>query len=130
MSDRRQSKKRDAILNLMRSTRSHPEAQWVYDRLKPEFPDLSLGTVYRNIKVLLEEGALASAGVIMGEEHFDGEPVPHPHVICRHCGKIMDLPKKAEEEIFSSISINLPGFTIDIRSTVFYGLCNGCITKE
>lgn len=119
MSGRKHSKKRDAILELIRASRAHPGAQWVYDRLRIQFPDLSLGTVYRNIKVLLEEGVLVSAGVVNGEERFDGEILPHSHAVCTHCGMIADLPTRE----------TVPGFPIDIRNTVFYGLCNDC-SKE
>ena len=126
---RKHSKKRDATLELIRSSKTHPQAQWVYERLKPKFPDLSLGTVYRNIKILLEEGDLASAGVVNGEEHFDGEPRPHPHAVWTRCGMIMDLTEEAEEAIYAHLPADLPGFTIDIRNTVFYGLCNGCSKK-
>ena len=120
MAGRRCSKKRDAVRELIRSSKSHPTAQWVYEQLKPRFPDLSLGTVYRNIKVLLEEGELASAGVTSGEERFDGEPRPHPHAICKRCGLIKDLP-----EIQTNFPL-IPDFSIDLRNTVFYGLCYRC----
>ena len=146
MQTRKHSRKRDAILELIRSSKTHPSAQWVYKQLKPRFPDLSQGTVYRNIKVLFEEGELVSAGVINGEEHFDGEPLPHSHAVCKSCGMIIDIPAKTgtsarranasvdsknrgstpEMEIFAHFSVIIPGFTIDIRNTVFYGLCNGC----
>ena len=119
MIDRRHSKKRDAILDLVRSSRNHPKAQWVYEQLKPRFPDLSLGTVYRNIKILVEEGALVSAGVIYGEERFDGDLNCHAHAVCIHCGMIVDLPAYIEP-------VTIPGFAAEIRNTVFYGICNKC----
>ena len=122
MRRRKHSRKRDAILELIhgcRSSKIHPTAQWIYEQLKPQLPDLSLGTVYRNIKVLLEEGVLASVGVINGEERFDGEPKPHSHAVCTRCGMVMDLPAKEKPAL-------IPGFTIDIRNTIFYGLCSGC----
>jgi Fur family peroxide stress response transcriptional regulator len=89
---RKHSKKRDAVLKAIRSTHSHPGAQWIYDTLKPSIPSLSLGTVYRNINVFLEEGAIVSVGTVGGEERFDGRVSPHPHLICCRCGKVADLP--------------------------------------
>ena len=130
MSGRKHSKKRDAILELIRSSKAHPPAKWVYEKLKPRFPGLSQGTVYRNINILLEEGELASAGVINGEERFDGEFRPHSHAICRRCGTIMDLPAKKVMEIFVNSPAIIPGFTIDIRNTVFYGLCTECTSDS
>ena len=126
MPDRRQSKKRDAILELIRSSKTHPKAQWVYEQLKDQFPDLSLGTVYRNIKILTGEGALASLGVVQGEERFDGIPSPHSHVICVRCGRIADLEDTVSFSLSSSFPKEINGYTIDLRKTVFYGLCGGC----
>jgi len=75
------------------------------------------------MKILLEEGALASAGVVDGEERFDGMPIPHPHAVCKKCGLVIDLP---ESEINASLSLEIPNFIIDMRNTVFYGLCISC----
>ncbi|MGE4277314.1 MAG: transcriptional repressor, partial [Lawsonibacter sp.] len=56
----RHSKKREAILSAIRSTKSHPSAEWVYQTLKPTHPDLSLGTVYRNLLFFQEHGDIQS----------------------------------------------------------------------
>ena len=128
MPGRRRSKKREAMLELLRSSKIHPGAQWIYDQLKPQFPDLSLGTVYRNIKILYDEGLIGSAGIINGEERFDGIPGPHAHAICTNCGKIMDLDEIILSDLSKPFLKKIPGFTIDLRSTVFYGLCRNCNT--
>jgi Fur family peroxide stress response transcriptional regulator len=124
---RKHSRKRDEILKIIRSTKSHPGAQWIYEQLKPSIPDLSLGTVYRNISFFREEGLVASVGVVHGEERFDSETAPHPHLVCGHCGAVMDLPcpdegmlKRAAEDFEAQ------GTVIDYRRTVFYGLCRNC----
>ena len=70
---RKHSKKRDAILNCLRETDAHPSAEWVYSRLKPQIPDLSLGTVYRNLALFKETGEAISLGTVMGLERFDPE---------------------------------------------------------
>ena len=126
MPDKRQSKKRDAILDLIRSSETHPNARWVYEQLRGRFPDLSLGTVYRNIKVLTKEGELASVGVINGEERFDGIPAPHSHAICVRCGRIQDLDETISSRLYDHSPKEIHEFTIDLRRTVFYGLCSGC----
>ena len=66
------SRKRMAILEALQGTTVHPTADWVFSQLKPKYPDLSLGTVYRNLKKFCETGKAASVGVINGQEHFDG----------------------------------------------------------
>ncbi|GHV03238.1 transcriptional repressor [Spirochaetia bacterium] len=126
---RKHSSKRDAILRVIRSTVSHPGAQWVYERLKPVIPALSLGTVYRNIKVFQEEKQVISVGVVNGEERFDGQVAPHPHFVCSRCGKIADLPCPGDQAIkgmAAAVPAAQPDFTIDYRKTVFYGLCGEC----
>ena len=80
------SRKREAILDTLRSTKTHPTAEWVYLQLKSQYPDLSLGTVYRNLSQFKEDGTIVSLGVVNGQEHFDGDISPHSHFICSHCG--------------------------------------------
>lgn len=133
MKQRKHSKKKDAILNLIQSSVLHPGARWVYNELKPTIPDLSLGTVYRNISIFIQEGALASVGIVKGEERFDGRTVPHPHTVCTRCGKVADLPR-SEGELVKALSEGwLPGssagdgFRVDFRKTVFYGVCRECL---
>ncbi|MHB9292253.1 putative Fur family transcriptional regulator, ferric uptake regulator [Hollandina sp. SP2] len=139
--ERKHSKKREAILRMIRSTQSHPSARWVYEQLKPVIPGLSLGTVYRNINLFLEEGSVVSIGVVGGEERFDGFVTPHPHLICTCCGAVFDLAGD-----FSLVSFELPypevperiplqdnqeqgvpGFLINYQKTLFYGICSRCI---
>ena len=126
MAGKRRSKKRDAILELMRSSTTHPGAQWVYEKLKPEFPDLSLGTVYRNISLFRKEGLASFLGTVNGEERYDGITAPHPHVCCTRCGVIKDLDEALSGKLSQHLQMEIPGFTVDIRNTVFYGLCTTC----
>ena len=83
------SRKRMAILEALQGTTVHPTADWVFSQLKPKYPDLSLGTVYRNLKKFCETGKAASVGVINGQEHFDGNTAPHAHLVCSHCGAVV-----------------------------------------
>ena len=89
----RYSKKREAILTAIRGTDCHPSAEWVYQQLKPLHPDLSLGTVYRNLTFFQKSGQIQSVGVVQGQERFDGIVTPHSHFICNCCGTVMDLPE-------------------------------------
>jgi Fur family peroxide stress response transcriptional regulator len=136
LGQRKKSKKRDAILRTIRSTASHPGAKWIYDQLKPSIPDLSLGTVYRNIHLFREEGKVLSLGVVQGEERFDGQVSPHPHLVCCRCGKVLDLPCPAPETLKDFAGVQADegegprDFIIDYRKTVFYGLCRKCAGEE
>jgi Fur family peroxide stress response transcriptional regulator len=122
--ERKFSRKREAIMEAIRSTKCHPTAQWVYEQLKPRIPDLSLGTVYRNINLFMREGRLISVGVLNGEEHFDAFTAPHPHFVCERCGKVFDLPCSGGEAPASFAKME--GFLADFRKTVFYGICPEC----
>ncbi len=121
------SRKREAILNALRDTDAHPTAEWVYRRLKPEYPDLSLGTVYRNLGRFTETGQAVSLGVIAGHERFDGDTEPHAHLVCERCGAVMDvygaLPGEGELESISERS----GCRIESASLTFRGLCRDCL---
>ena len=88
---RKHSRKRDAILECLRCTTSHPTAEWVYTQLKPTIPDLSLATVYRNLAMFKDEGMIDSVGVYNGLERFDFRTDPHAHFICRICGAVSDI---------------------------------------
>ena len=73
----RYSKKREAILDCLRSTDSHPTAEWIYAQLKGEYPDLSLATVYRNLAQLKSSGIIRSVGVVAGLPRFALAPQAH-----------------------------------------------------
>ena len=77
---RKRSKKRDAILSCLCSTDTHPSAEWIYHRLKPQIPDLSLATVYRNLALFQREGRIISVGVVQNLERFDANVHPHAHL--------------------------------------------------
>ncbi|MFI3325954.1 MAG: transcriptional repressor [Clostridia bacterium] len=123
------SRKRVAILNKIQSTKVHPTAEWVYQELKPEYPDLSLGTVYRNIKSFSEDGLVQSVGVIGGQEHFDGNVNPHSHFICDKCNSIIDIEKSFFTNADKNQIGNELGFTITSEDVMFRGVCSTCLKK-
>lgn len=126
----RYSRKREAILDAIRSTGVHPSADWVYQTLKPAFPDLSLGTVYRNLARFKEEGLVVSLGTVNGQERFDAIVTPHTHFICQTCGAILDLPEpKAEENLDLDRIARRYGVRIARHELTFYGVCPGCSRK-
>ena len=126
----RYSKKRAAILSAIRGTDCHPSAEWVYQTLKPSHPDLSLGTVYRNLVFFRERGDIRSVGVVRGQERFDGITTPHSHFICRHCGAVMDLSRT---ELASRIDRDVSeqyGLMVEHHELTFHGLCPTCIHNQ
>ena len=121
----RKSKKRDAILDCIRQTKSHPTAEWVWQQLKPTYPDLSLGTVYRNMAIFQEEGVIQSIGVVDGLARYDANTVPHTHFICTRCGQVSDL-----EQIVLPDSVltrmTETGYQIFSYQLQFTGVCCRC----
>jgi Fur family peroxide stress response transcriptional regulator len=126
MSMKRYSRKREAILEKIRSTKSHPSAEWVYEELKPDFPDLSLATVYRNIAEFLESGEVASVGYVDSRERFDGDVVPHAHFVCTKCGAVLDVPLPDDPGIDSAASEKL-GARVERHEITFRGVCRKCL---
>lgn len=123
---RRHSKKRDVILEVLCSTKTHPTAQWIYEKSKKQIPGLSLATVYRNIRQLKNDGLAISVGIVEGEERFDGFNKPHPHFICERCGCVIDLDYQNK---FSDCAIE-DGNHINYLKTVFYGTCKDCFKDD
>ena len=118
------SNKRNAIYNALLSTTEHPSAKTVYEQLKKDYPDLSLGTVYRNITRFKEKGFVITVANVNGEERIDANTSPHAHFICNCCGGVYDVFDSKLEA--TADSLKEKGFLIDSSSVNFYGSCYKC----
>ena len=120
----RYSKQREALINLLRSTTSHPDAEWLYTGLRKEYPHISLGTVYRNLRQLADLGEILelSDGAT---SHFDGDISPHYHMRCNDCKGIFDL---GTDNVTVTVK-DENGFRIDGFSIMFSGVCRNCQSK-
>ena len=119
-------RKRDAILNCVRSTDAHPSADWVFEHVKEQVPDISLATVYRNLALFKDQGLITSLGTVMGVERFDGNTDPHVHFICTQCGAVMDLPQISVPEELNSAVAQSSGGRVDNCQLSFTGICGEC----
>ena len=126
----RYSKKREAILAAIRGTNCHPSAEWVYQTLKPAHPDLSLGTVYRNLVFFQENGDIQSVGVVKGQERFDGVTTPHSHFICQQCGAVIDLDKTPLNVQLDRDISRQYGLSLERHELTFYGTCQTCMQEN
>lgn len=122
----RYSKKREALLQVIQSTDNHPSAEWLYQTLKPQHPDLSLGTVYRNLLFFQEQGIIKSVGVVNGQERFDGRIEPHAHFICSKCGCVSDLHGLKLAEDLEDTVCQQYHFAVERHELAFYGKCQTC----
>lgn len=125
---RNYSRQREAVLNVLCSTKTHPTVQWIYDKVKAEIPNISLGTVYRNLTGLVESGDIMEIDVGDGFQHFDANTQTHMHFHCTSCGEIIDcdLPENnlkdyVEKTLECSIVSEKP---------VFYGICKKCLSVK
>ena len=120
-------RKRDAILSYLRQTTEHPSAETVYAALKAEIPDLSLGTVYRNISLFKQQGLIVSLGTVNGVERYDGNIDPHVHFVCTGCGHVTDLPGLSVPEELNTAAAKQADATVDQCHLTFHGRCHTCV---
>lgn len=99
----RHSRQRERIYQYLTDTKDHPSAEMIYTALRADLPELSLGTVYRNLKLLEELGKVRKVINLHGNERYDVVCGDHIHFLCKDCGAITDLfgtdSKKILEEI-------------------------------
>lgn len=121
------SRQREAIKTYLMSRTDHPTADQIYAALREEFPNISLGTVYRNLSLLEELGEIQRfrSGTT---DRFDGNAANHYHFICNECGCVDDIPLELQNSICELAAKAYNG-TIDYHLTYFYGKCQNCIKK-
>ncbi len=126
---RKHSRKRDAILEKIRQTTSHPSAVWIFEELRKEIPDLSLGTVYRNLSVFKDEGLVVSVGTVDGQERYDGNIAEHTHFICLDCGAVIDVKAAIDPALAESVERDY-GLDVCSKQLTLYGKCGKCRVKQ
>lgn len=119
------SRQREAIKEFMMTRTDHPTADVVYMNVRKEFPNISLGTVYRNLTLLSERGELSRIRVGDGVDHFDATTTPHYHFICQKCGCVTDLNVEFIDTVDSLVAPNFTGQLYG-HVTYFYGACAAC----
>lgn len=122
------SRQRNAVLHYLRSVSSHPTAESVYQAIREEFPKISLGTVYRNLNLLAEQGEILRLNCGDGVDRYDAALEPHDHFICRNCGQVFDLPLVPMEAADQQAEKLCAG-RIEGHELYFYGKCNSCLVK-
>ena len=123
-------RKRDAILSCLRQTKAHPSAEWIFAQLKPEIPDLSLGTVYRNLALFKSQGLITSIGTVNGVERFDGDTHAHVHFVCTGCAEVTDLECVSILPSLREAAEQDLGSRIDGCQITFTGLCRECKSQK
>lgn len=125
MAARRHSRQRELIKAFLKTRKDHPTADTVYKNVRSQNPRISLGTVYRNLTLLAEDGEISRLSIGGGVDRFDGDTSPHYHFVCQKCGQVQDLQMDSIEGITDIASKNFHGH-IAGHVTYFYGVCGGC----
>ncbi|SMC77451.1 Fur family transcriptional regulator [Papillibacter cinnamivorans] len=120
---RRYSRQREIIHAALKETKEHPTADMLYERLKPENPNLSLGTVYRNLNQLVEEGSVRRLSFPV--ERFDARTEAHPHMICIRCGRVVDIDLPYCEALDRQAT-DMSGHEVSHHELLFSGTCEDC----
>lgn len=125
MATTKYSRQRELIYNTVIENQVHPTAEFVYNYLKKDNPQLSLGTVYRNLQQLSDNGAINRVSIPNQPDRFDGVIKPHYHAVCSKCGKIEDIFIEEMENI-NSLVAEKTGLNIIGHEIVFKTICPLC----
>ncbi|MBS6194538.1 MAG: transcriptional repressor [Clostridiales bacterium] len=129
MATLKHSRQRDSIREFLMTRTDHPTADVVYHHLRQVYPNISLGTVYRNLSLLADIGEIQKIYTGDGADHFDGQIAPHYHVVCTKCHRVMDLDMEYLSDIEEKAAKHFDG-KIQGHTTNFYGVCRTCQDLE
>lgn len=121
----KRSRQRDMIKAFLMGRTDHPTADVVYMNVRQQNPNISLGTVYRNLTLLADIGEIQRLRVGDGVDHFDADTSPHYHFVCTECGSVTDLKMESIESIKDIAGAGFDG-VIAGHVTYFYGTCGNC----
>ncbi len=119
------TEQRKKIIEFLRHSKDHPTAEMIFNELKKQMPNISMGTIYRNLNILIYQGKVHEVYTGDAKRHFDGNPTPHSHFICERCGKIYDIEKSISQFEIESIQRSIPHHIFRYKLE-FYGICSEC----
>ncbi|MDZ7672162.1 MAG: transcriptional repressor [Halanaerobiales bacterium] len=126
MAKTRMTKQRKTILDVLKNTTSHPTADWIYEQVKKEIPNVSLGTIYRNLNLLAEMGKINVINYANDQSHYDGNTKRHYHFRCNNCQKVYDLHLDLFEKEINDIVEKNTDYKVSEHRLEFYGICPEC----
>jgi len=116
---------REAIIAYLIESEAHPTAETIYADLAPQFPQMSVATVYNNLKMLVDLHLVEEMTSNDSATHFDFPLHPHSHAICTNCGKIVDFDYDGLNDV-NAIAADETGFLVSGHHLEVYGLCPDC----
>lgn len=121
----RSTRQRDLILKIVRSSRSHPTADWIYQEARKQMPNISLGTVYRNLKLLAQRGQIIAHRYGANPTRYESNTAKHYHIRCVACGRVEDLPLSVLKGVERRVSRSVNYRVLEHRLEVL-GTCADC----
>ena len=106
----KKSRQREAVYDFLMTRKDHPTADFIYENVRKTFPNISLGTVYRNLNLLVELGQAQRFSTYDGYDHFDGNPAPHYHFVCNKCRCVLDIDTPADDGFKAGVIKKLTDF--------------------
>lgn len=123
------SRQRNLILKIVRSTHCHPSADWIFEQARKSIPNISLGTVYRNLRLLSREGKIQEVSFSDGVNRYDGDMRNHHHIRCKYCECVEDVPHVSQTFPLEQIE-QITGYRIYSMRLEFLGVCPACKNNE
>ena len=123
--DRRHTIQKDIVLAAVRALATHSTADEVYDYIHQNYPNVGRGTVYRNLNVLAEEGAIRKVGIPGGADRYDFTCHEHYHVTCVKCGDVCDVDMDVLPNLMNNVH-NSMGMELLSYDILFRGICPKC----
>lgn len=120
------SRQRESIKDYLMHTDTHPTADMVYLHVKEQFPNISLGTVYRNLNLLSDMGEIMKISTPDGADRFDGRTIPHYHFFCTECNSMQDMNIDGMPHIDQLANESFDGL-VESHTIIFYGKCGKCL---
>ena len=117
------TRQRELIYHIVTEKPEHRTAEEIYTLAKEQMPSLARGTVYRNLGVLVQEGLLRKLEMPDAPARYDRECTPHPHLVCRYCGRVEDLtmPEGLLDPLAKTLGVTLTGYDLKL-----YHICPTC----
>lgn len=125
----RMTPQRHAILDFLMSSMNHPTADEIYKALEMTFPNMSVATVYNNLRVFKEAGLVSELTYGDASSRFDANMKQHYHIICRECGQITDFEYPSLNEV-ERRAAKYTGYDVDSHRMEIYGTCPICANEK
>lgn len=119
------TRQRKLIYGYLASTKTHPTAEEILSHVRKEMPTIAMGTVYRNLSLLAEEGKIRHITVPDHPDRYDGDIAPHDHLLCIRCRRLFDI--EAQEREIPKIPEGAQYISSEVTVNI---ICPSCIESK